>query len=196
MTIRALRTLTVAVAISAVLSATGCAAGSQAEAPPATVTATATVTASGEATAETTERSTELVDTSASRSTTETDSSSAEENGVDPEIAFRHCPATEDALELVNDWADVVESRGASLHELKVSGFKESVADLQATSARGAVPCPGFDELANVNMQISGLEIMTQHLEVPGDEFYQAVTNAGDEWLETADHGGLMFMQP
>lgn len=196
MTIRALRPLTIAVAISAVLTATGCAAGSQAEAPPATVTATATVTAPAPTAAAETERSTDLVDTSAGSSTVKTDSSSAEDIGVDPEIAFRHCPAAEDALGLVNDWADVLESRGASLHELKVSGFKESVADLQATSARGAVPCPGFDELANVNMQISGLEIMTQHLEVPGDEFYQAVTNAGDEWLETADHGGLMFMQP
>lgn len=74
--------------------------------------------------------------------------------------------------------------------------MKELVEDLQAESARGAISCPAFDELADVNLQLSGVEIMVEHMDVPEDRFYQAVTNAGNEWLDAGDFEGLVFKTP
>jgi hypothetical protein len=197
MTLRTPRLLAISFAISAALTTTGCAGGPHADAPPATVTATATVTAPAQAGAEgSDEPSNDPVETPENSPASVAGSSTTTANAAATEIAHQHCPDSTDALGLVNDWADVLEGRGTSLHELKVSGFKDSVADLQASSARGAIPCPAFEELANVNMQISGLEIMVEHLNVPDDEFYQAVTTAANERLEVADHGGLVFKQP
>lgn len=113
-----------------------------------------------------------------------------------PEATSWHCPEFEDALQLVNEWADALTSRGTETHDQNVTHFKELVEDLNADSAQAGGSCPAFDELANLETQISGVHAMTESLDVVDDRFYQAVTNAGNEWLSAGDHGGLIFKEP
>lgn len=113
-----------------------------------------------------------------------------------PEATSPSCPEFEDALQLVNEWADALTSRGTWEHEQHVIHFKEVVENLDKDDRQVAPACPASDELANLEIQISGVNAMLGSMDVLDDRFYQAVTNAGNEWLAAGEHRGLIFKEP
>lgn len=113
-----------------------------------------------------------------------------------PATAETSCPGSEDALNLVNNWADVLASRGSSQHPDDLEHFHELVLELLTESEQAEISCPAYEELSDISIQAGGLEIMVEHLDVPEDRFYQAVTNSGNEWLGAGEYYGLIFKTP
>lgn len=113
-----------------------------------------------------------------------------------PDSVPSSCPEFDDALQLVNEWADALASRGTVEHEQRVMDFKETVENLNESGGQISTSCPASDELAHLEIQILGVDAMVGSGGVVDDRFYQAVTNAGNEWLATGEHRGLIFKEP
>lgn len=113
-----------------------------------------------------------------------------------PESSVAECFSFDDALLLVNNWADVLESRGTQDHFLDFLIFKATVEGFTIITEQDENECRGVDELEHMIVQLSGLEIMIEELGVPDDRYYNAFTLAGNDWLEVNDIQGLIFKTP
>lgn len=113
-----------------------------------------------------------------------------------PESSLVECFSFDDALLLVNNWADVLENRGTQDHFYDFLIFKATVEGFTIITERSENECRGVDELEHMIVPLSGLEIMIEQLGVPDDRFYNAFTLAGNDWLEAIDVRGLIFKTP
>lgn len=87
---------------------------------------------------------------------------------------------------LIMGWKAVMASRGESDHSDMVKSFQKSV-EANSDTLDG---CPGKLELAKVSMETSILAMATAFGEEADDDQYQAVCDAGNEWLQAIGYTG------